>query len=69
MYAEKVLKKHPHANPHRGRLGHKGYFWALFTMKNGDRLIGRVDGSRWMPHQGEQEIARRLRQAEGRSNG
>lgn len=39
------------------------------------KKLGRVPSrryfrhSRWLPHQGAREIARRLRQAEGRANG
>lgn len=73
MYPEKALRKHPFANPNRGRFGKKGYPRGRYETTDGygNRItrVSVMDASRWLPHQGEQEIARRLRQAEGRANG
>lgn len=71
MYPAKALKKHPGANPHRGQLGKRGQFMGIvtrgFRARHGQpllTLVGPHDASRWLPHQGAQEIARRKRQAE-----
>lgn len=57
---------HPFVNPHyQPRRGGLRLFWA-------DKRKGRAthqDISRWMPHSGAQEAARRLRQMEAHANG
>lgn len=60
-YPEKALGQHPFANPGRGWNGHSGYVRAA-NRKTG--IVGVLDASRWLPHQGEREIARRAAKEE-----
>ena len=69
MYPAKALKSHPFANPHRGQCGKSGQFAGFYLRSLGRqrgtvRVLSVADASRWLPHQGKQEIERRRRQRE-----
>lgn len=69
-YPERELKKHPHANPTRGAYGRNRQFWMVGRSGSAfrpQRAWILVDASRWLPHQGEREIARRRARPGGAS--
>ena len=61
---------HPHCNPRHRDYGRRGYLQIVEERKDdkGRRfnVITIRDFSRWMPHQGERECARRRRRMERR---
>lgn len=67
MHTAKSLKHHIGVNPLRGQQGQCGMFRAIFTLRNARgnqiRVVGFADASRWLPHQGAKERARRVRPA------
>ncbi|MCZ8098164.1 MAG: hypothetical protein O9972_09630 [Burkholderiales bacterium] len=67
-YSIKALRGHDGANPNHTHPAGRAYR-AVAVYNTGRHVISVKDTSRWKPHNGKREMARRVRKMEARADG